>query len=476
MRVTNLKGWKAAAARVALGGVVGATLLAGAVPGVAAQPLSGVDLERLDPAVARLLAKLAVVPSEEPGDAAGWAGLALGCEANELWGPARESWAEALRLRPDEELWRLHAAIVELRDGDAVAARESLRALVADSPGLPPAVQRLAIALRDAGDLEGSLRAFARLAELLPRAPEGPAGQGEVLLLLGRPEEAAERLEAAVRLDPRFGSAHHLLGLAYHRLGQSAEAGLELARGAGSQPRLLPDDLSPRLEELAVHPTERISRAGRLLASGQPDRAAELLNLVLADHPNNLSALNNLAIAHLRQGELDAARQLLDRALAVNDRKFSTYLNLVSWAQRSGRADEALAFAETAVGLGPRIPDTHLTLARVLAVAGRMPEATASLAAAVELGLRDPRAQLELAAQERRLGNRSAAAEHYRRAAEIWPWLAPAWIGLGEVSLEMGATEEVAAALDHARALAPEDPRVRELDRRLAESWPPQNR
>ena len=53
-----------------------------------------------------------------------------------------------------------------------------------------------------------------------------------------------ERLEAAVRLDPRFGSAHHLLGLAYHRLGQSAEAGLELARGAGSQPRLLPDDLT----------------------------------------------------------------------------------------------------------------------------------------------------------------------------------------------------------------------------------------
>ena len=112
MRVTSLKGWKAAAAGVALGGVVGATLLAAAVPG---------------------------------------------CETNELWGPGRESWAEASRLRADEELWRLHAAIVTLRDADAAAALESLCGLVADSPGLPPAVQRLAIALRDAGDLEGSL-------------------------------------------------------------------------------------------------------------------------------------------------------------------------------------------------------------------------------------------------------------------------------------------------------------------------------
>ncbi|MCP3961407.1 MAG: tetratricopeptide repeat protein [bacterium] len=427
------------------------------------------NLADLDPAVQRLIQSRFAELRAAPADAGMWGELGLAYEANVLWAQARACFERAAELAPEEMLWRYHHAVATQEAGNFASALELFRDLAAEASAFAPAHQRLGLALLAVGELEQAHEAFSRVIQALPSAPEGYLGAGDSLLMQGRSEKALALFRQAVQLAPRNRGAHHRLGLALRATGRHDEAKRELGRGAGATDRMLPDPLAARVERYAVHLTARIGRAAGLLAAGRPADAKEVLELCLADHPENVTVLNNLAIAHMRLGEQQAAKELLDHALAVNERKFSTWINLTSWAMRTGRPEQALEYATAAVERGESSARTYGNRAQILARSGRFAEALADFEQAAALEARDPRPRLAAADLSLELGRPGRARELYREAIDLVPDLLPAYLGLCRLELTQGRLPEASAALEAARTIAPNHPRIAELDKALAQ-------
>ena len=422
----------------------------------------------LEPAVRELIRERAAAVETAPDDAFAHARLGAAYEGNLLWAEARDAYRRAAELDPGEALWRLHEAIATRQAGDFPGAVALLREVARQAPAVAAAQQRLGLALLETGDLEEARGAFGRLSELRPELPQGWSGLGEVLLALRQPGEALPLLERAVALAPQDRRARYLLGLAYRGVGRLEEARVELARGVGAATAYLPDPFTAQVDEAAVHLTARVDRAQALLQARRPGEAEALLEAVLTDHPENVTVLNNLAIARMHLGDLESARELLERALEIDDRRFSTYLNLASWAQRSGQPERALELTAEAVARGPEVARAHVGHAQSLLRLGRLAEAAESLDRALELDFRDPQAMLTLGAVRLRLGQPEKALPVYERLAELYPEAFPAHLALARLYLAGGDPGAARRALEAARALAPEHPEVAALAAQLA--------
>jgi tetratricopeptide (TPR) repeat protein len=138
---------------------------------------------------------------------------------------ARRAAQRALEL--DGDLAEAHAALgLYLKEHEwdfAGAERELRRALELDR-GHAPAHQWLAELLVTLGRPDEALASAIRAQELDPVSAIGSVQAAWVLHQAGRHDEAAERLAAALRLDPAFPGAHFLLGRVQAQRRRFAEA------------------------------------------------------------------------------------------------------------------------------------------------------------------------------------------------------------------------------------------------------------
>lgn len=425
------------------------------------------NLERLEPAVAELVEQAAEEVDVDPGSAARHGRLGMVYEANNLWPEAETCYSHAVSLDPKDGRWRFRWAVANRQIGNLDKELELLEQLATESPKLAPVQQRLALARLERGDLAGARKHFQRLRELEPDLPQGLTGLANVHLQEGDAEDAATLLEAALDLDPEDRQAHYLLGLAYRSLGRREEASQQLARGLGATPSYLPDPQTEEIESLSVHLTARLERAGRYLAQGQAKPAVELLETVLADHPDNLQVMNNLSIAYLRLGRTDDALALLRQAIALDDEGFASYMNLSAAYMRLGQSNEALAAADAAVVRAPEVARTHLGRAGVLGAMGRYEEARSALERVVDLEPDNVRAHLMLGRVLNLLRRHEAAAAEYLIVLGSNPDDLQACLGLAEARLGYGDVPGAREFLERARALSPQHPGVIQLVREL---------
>ncbi|WP_456428808.1 tetratricopeptide repeat protein [Rhodocaloribacter sp.] len=437
----------------------------------ASPPVVHPSAERtLDPDVAALVAAKVARAEKHPREASAHGDLGLVYEANLLWEEARDSYAEAARLAPNDRGWRLHLAIATRQAGDFEGALAMLRTLAEKYPDDAPIQQRLGEALLEHGDFTEAEAAFRRVIALEPELPHGYAGLGDALLQQNEPAEAAEALERAVAKAPGYRAAHYLLGQAYQRLNRASEAERELSLGVDAGRAYLPDALDGRVRAYAVNLTARLQRAGEYLNAGNPGKAAELLKKAYKAHPENVDVINNLAIAHMRMNRMDEARRLLERARTLDDARFSTYLNLSSWAMQSGRPEQALAFADSALARAPTLAQAFFARGQALARLERLEEALDDLAECLR---RDPRkAEAHALSGDLlfRLKRYDEAETHYREALRLDPNLFPAEVGLARTAWVQGRPGEARAALARARKLAPDHPIIARLTRQFGQS------
>ena len=450
---------------------LGAAVLAGAVASLPAAVFPSTvlpsDLQRIDPAVADAIRRQAAEMNAAPERIEPVQTLCLIYEANMLWDLARKCFEVVAAAAPEDLLWRYHLAIAAHETGRTGESTQMLGELARLNPGFAPLQQRLGEALLQSGDLAGAEAAFRRVIELEPAAAVGHAGLGNVLLRRQQYPAAIEVLEQAVGLDPSYRAARYLLGLAYRGAGRPEDAARELAMGLDAETRYLPDLLTARLGQYRVSSTARMAQGMALLGAGRADQAAAVLEQALVYEPDNITLLNNLAIAYMYQGRLDLAHQTLQRALHLDDQKFSTYLNLSSWALRSGKSDQALDFADAAVARASELYQTHLSRARVLVYMGRHEEALESLETAARLNTRSPEPFAMLADQQVRLGRLDEAESNYRDALSVAPDFFPAYLGLAQIYMRKGQPAEAQSAVQKAAELAPGHPAVAKAARQL---------
>jgi tetratricopeptide (TPR) repeat protein len=153
--------------------------------------------------------------------------------------------------------------------------------------------------------------------------------EGARLTISGRQPAALKFLEQAVALDSNFGMAWRRIGAIYNNRNDQARAIPALRRAYALR------DQMPPLE--AAHVTAFYHRA----VESNPARAAEVYEQILTTWPDDLTAINNLAVFVSDMGRKREAANLYRRALTVRPGTALYMDNLVQTLVTLGEFQEA---------------------------------------------------------------------------------------------------------------------------------------
>jgi tetratricopeptide (TPR) repeat protein len=275
-------------------------------------------LEELDPAVAAAMRDAIAAVEREPQSGGRWGELGIVYNAHRYYAQADRCYARAAELDPAVADWpHLRGVLAEER-GDAEAAAALYTAALERMPSDLAARYRLGNVLLQAGRVEQAESAYAELATAAPEQPWGTIGLGRAALRRGASDEAVERFERALAIDPGNDQAAFLLAGAYRAQGDSVQArGLAERSRDGVRAAAPADPIVDRVRGGLRSLQSRVNAANQLLAAGNVGAAAELYSSVLAIDPGHYDALYDLALVYGRQERFGEAQELLERALAV---------------------------------------------------------------------------------------------------------------------------------------------------------------
>jgi putative PEP-CTERM system TPR-repeat lipoprotein len=221
---------------------------------------------------------------------------------------AQKDAAEAVRLAPESAAAWLGNGEVQEQTGRVDAARDAYRRAATLAPKSPlpeAAVARLELG---AGRGESALEAARRARAQPGSEAAGLRLEGEVLMRLNRPADAARSFERLLAVEPSVAAA-----VATYR-----------ARAAAG----IANPQAPLQRWLETHPQDiaaRASLAEHWQRVGQPDRAIAEYEAALKQQPNQPLLLNNLAWLYHEKNDaraLDLARrahELAPRNAAIAD-------------------------------------------------------------------------------------------------------------------------------------------------------------
>jgi len=127
---------------------------------------------------------------------------------------------------------------------------------------------------------------------------------------------------------------------------------------------------------------------GYLQEAGAVAKSAELLETVVAQHPDYADAYNSLGVAYSRLGRHDRAQSAFRKVLDLDPTSATAYENLGVDASASGELSAARDDLERALTLDPGLAGAHNALAAVLMRQGRSRDALEHWRKAVELNPR----------------------------------------------------------------------------------------
>ncbi|MGD8331433.1 MAG: tetratricopeptide repeat protein [Acidobacteriota bacterium] len=239
---------------------------------------------------------------------------------------------------------------------DYEGMRGALDDLLALQPGHPLAEYQLASLLSTQGDNEQALAAV-DVAVAGFDAQAAPAGvqeaeqhtyralsrglRAQILMKLGRDDEAIEEAQRLVESDPSYPDAHFVLGtLQLRRRDPSGREQLEIFK---------------QLSDAREHREQADAR----LRADDLERAAGEYEQALQADPQDSASLIGLATVRRRQGDAAAALELLERADPRGVETVPWYRERILALDAAGRSDEAMAAWQVSrtrgLDLGPEV-------------------------------------------------------------------------------------------------------------------------
>ncbi len=203
----------------------------------------------------------------------------------------------------------------------------------------------------------------------------------DLLAAAGRRDEAAEQLQAALRIEPRFSAAYDNLGSLWLNAAQPERALRSYRRAA---------ELDPTAQQPLFH-------AGLLLEQlGRAGEAIEVLTKLLALAPDRADAHLELGNALFRAGHTAEALTQYETAegeAAISAEAASNIGTI--WFDR-GDFSKAVRYYKDALRLGPDSLETRVNLGNALALSGQLADAAREYQAALRLDPNDAQARENL--------------------------------------------------------------------------------
>jgi tetratricopeptide (TPR) repeat protein len=326
---------------------------------------------------------------------------------------------------------------MDLLHGDeGVAAAEVCAEALRAAPDNVDLLTLRGVALLDCGRPRDALEPLQSAVKLAPRFAPARENYGQALMQTGRPDEAVEQLQEAAKLDPQSESVRLKLGHAFAVLGSGEEADVIFEEAFG----LAPD-------------RRRLAAAGEHLREGRMQDCERICRELLARQSRDVNALRLLSRVAADAERWRQAERLLLRVLELAPTFHDARLDLSRVYKQQDRIDDAVRCAAEAVDGNPRNSNAHYLHASMLALAGRHDEALAVYRRTLEMNPRHTAAWVGMGHLLKTLGQREEGVEAYRRAIEQRPNFGEVYWSLANLKTFRFEDEEVA---DIERRLADE--------------------
>jgi len=349
------------------------------------------------------------------------------------FGAAEEEMRAASKLAPRDPLPLIELAKYYLAEGNPAEAEKVCAELKTVAPGDPRAYRALAsfyLAEKQQAKAAAELQSLrtaqpkdswvqANLAETLldlnriqeasiptqellaadPKDPRALLSQGRILIAQRKYPEARAALERATKGDPKAAAAWYFLGVAQRSTGLAGDAKVSFEQAHKLSPATLgPEaalaeleansgayDRSARLAEANPNdPRAEVAGARAELAKGNPKKAEQLVEAVLAHDPASLPALEILVKLYGGEGKpQEAVRRISGLVTQYPQNAGLRFLLAASYfnAKDFQKSEESV---RQAIKLDPQTPDAHTLLGEIDEARGQAAQAATEYRAAIE--------------------------------------------------------------------------------------------
>jgi Tfp pilus assembly protein PilF len=246
---------------------------------------------------------------------------------------------------------------------------------------------------------------------------------GNSFIHQGRADEAVERFQKALALEPGSAAFHAGLGHAFSKKRQ--------------------------LDEAIIH----------------YQKALEI-------GPDNATAHNDLGYCFLENGRVNEAMAHFQRALEIGPDSADVHNNLGSSFLRTGRLDDAIIQYQKALETKPDFAEAHNNLGYVLFLKGRVNEAISHFQRALEIKPDFAEAHYDLGYSFLQTERLDEAIVHFRTAIELQPLFLKAYDDLGNAFRRKGMAAEAMACYQRAIELQPQFPPAQINLAWMLATWP----
>jgi tetratricopeptide (TPR) repeat protein len=227
-------------------------------------------------------------------------------------------------------------------------------------PGYAPAYNNLAYSLWATGDRDGALAAVQEFVKLAPDHPNAHDSYADILLLMGKPQDAIAHVQREIELDPAFGGEAKL-GAIQLMLGDIPAARTAFAKGAE-----IADTPVERLDNMTWHAATYVyAHDGKsaLREWGKVAEAAKAAGVVNAEANAHL----RMAVLEAYLGNKTAVAGHLEAAAIAQPPNANHYVQRTIAYSRIGDMVQAKASLDKYTEAAPNNTFRH-TLAAIIAV------------------------------------------------------------------------------------------------------------
>lgn len=321
---------------------------------------------------------------------------------------AVDTYAEGLRVNPDEPVLLSGMADAQEAAGDLASARFYAGRAVERAPNNPTYLEQLARISTAAGDMEAALAAWSRLSDAAPDLIAPGLRHIELLARLDFLDEAVDRADVILEHHPSHAPVLEVQADLLHRAGRTEreivvlrrlldvrptrdaryDLAVALERSGDSNGALDilidvlasdPDDmrfvelflsLSSR-PDVTVDPDRLPSEVAALVDTGSPADSTAVYARRLESDPNDSSSAAALARLLAAEGRFLEAADVLVRQTDRDPRRPDLWISAVDHLIDAGEFDRAVDLGEEASFLYPGFPPLALPYATALRHAGR---------------------------------------------------------------------------------------------------------
>jgi len=279
---------------------------------------------------------------------------------------AKRRYAEAVRIEPDDPLYRKNLGLVLAREGDTNAANVHLQIAIQrylemarDRPDSADTFNSIGIALNAMGERREAANHYAQAVRLAPRNSVYRNNLGVALARQADVSGAITQLEAAIRLTPEYTEAYINLGAELIAAGRLDEAVFRMQQALRSKP-----DYAEAHNNLG----------GVFARMGRDEEAILHYTEALRLKPNLAQAHLNLGLALVKLGRFDTAITHFEAAAQLDGQSFEAAFNLGKCRVQLGQFEAATVTLTELVNRSPAHAAAHLYLGKA-AIGLRRPEA-----------------------------------------------------------------------------------------------------